>query len=290
MTVLEVGGGYGGFARLFSRLHPRTTYVIVDLPDSLCYSAAFLGLNFPDSRHCLVTPEIADGMTPETLRQYDFVFVPVGLERPFMGFDIDLLVNTYSFGEIPNAVVERWFQAINSARNIRNLFLLNHFLNKLAYTYKPDGNAASLLLGPDWEIAAWELNPEYTEDPIETQLDLNYLQLVATRRDPRPLAERKREALDLVRFARGLPWYRTITIDLKREPGTPRALRRMPASRAGGLLRLQWDAARLMPCLETVETLALYLMSLTTDGHPFGETVYLKNRLKTLPTADEIAD
>lgn len=287
-TVLELGGGYGGFSRIFKTLHPSATYIIVDLPNSLCYSAAFLKLNFPDARHHLVTPETAAEVTPKTVDQHDFIYVPVGLEQTFLDLSIDLFLNTYSFGEIPNKEIERWFDRINGAANIKSIYLLNHFLNVAGYTYKPDGNAASVLLGSDWQVERWELNPEYTEDPIETQLDLNYLEIVATRPSEPGPANRRRAALEAVQFARSLPWFKVLTKRLQNRESTRAPLRRMVATRAGGLLYLLWDAARSFPCRETVETFVLYLIYINSEKQQYGETVYLSNRSRTLPTAAEL--
>lgn len=287
-TVLELGGGYGGFSRIFKSLHPDTTYIIVDLPNSLCYSAAFLNLNFPNARHLLVTPETATDVTTETVDQYDFVYVPTGLEQPFLDLPIDLFLNVYSFGEIPNKEIERWFERINGAANIKSIYLLNHFLNIAGYTYKPDGNAASILLGADWQVEAWELNPEYTEDPIETQLDLNYLEIVATRPSDPDTANRRRAALQDVQFARKLPWFKTVSRELRDRQVASSPLRRMVATRSGGLLHLLWDATRLLPCRETVETFVLYLVYINRNKHPYGETIYLRNLLNTLPLAADL--
>jgi Tetratricopeptide repeat len=43
LAIVEIGGGFGGLAYLLQQLLPNSHYVIVDLPESLAFSAAYLG-------------------------------------------------------------------------------------------------------------------------------------------------------------------------------------------------------------------------------------------------------
>jgi putative sugar O-methyltransferase len=49
-SVLELGGGYGGLARLVQVLAPDTTYVDIDYPEALALAHVNLRMNFPDLR------------------------------------------------------------------------------------------------------------------------------------------------------------------------------------------------------------------------------------------------
>lgn len=48
--VIEIGGGYGALARLFTLGSPKTEYVIIDLPESLFFSYVFINANFPEHK------------------------------------------------------------------------------------------------------------------------------------------------------------------------------------------------------------------------------------------------
>ena len=49
-SILEIGGGYGGIAHHLSNILGNVVYVIVDLPETLLFSAAYLSLHNPDKR------------------------------------------------------------------------------------------------------------------------------------------------------------------------------------------------------------------------------------------------
>jgi len=45
--VIEFGGGYGSLARIYRKLIPNVTYVIIDLPEFLILQRLYLRMNFP---------------------------------------------------------------------------------------------------------------------------------------------------------------------------------------------------------------------------------------------------
>ncbi len=69
--IVEIGSGYGALARIFKTMLPDTTYVLIDLPESLFYAQVFLQSNFPDAKVFYVQDQM-----PASLDDYDFVFVP----------------------------------------------------------------------------------------------------------------------------------------------------------------------------------------------------------------------
>jgi hypothetical protein len=71
--LLEIGGGWGGFAYQFKCLHPGACYVIVDFPEALLFSAVYLTTMFPDASILTVGPASDPG---RDWRGHDFVFVP----------------------------------------------------------------------------------------------------------------------------------------------------------------------------------------------------------------------
>ena len=100
-TVLEVGGGWGGFAYQFKTLFPNTTYVIVDFPELFLYSATYLGTVCPDARLAFY----GDATTSADWQGADFLFVPNTAMAALEGLRPDLLVNLVSFQEMTAAQV-----------------------------------------------------------------------------------------------------------------------------------------------------------------------------------------
>lgn len=47
-TIVEFGGGYGNLARILRTFLPNVTYIIVDLPEIVCFQYLFLRLNFAE--------------------------------------------------------------------------------------------------------------------------------------------------------------------------------------------------------------------------------------------------
>ena len=91
--VLEIGGGYGGFAHHFKRVIPQSTYVIVDLPETLLFSATYLRLMNPDKRVHIYDPE-DNQQTWEQIRTHnDFVLLPTWKIATVPDGCLDLVIN-----------------------------------------------------------------------------------------------------------------------------------------------------------------------------------------------------
>ncbi len=86
-TILEIGAGYGGLARVLQLKAPRH-YVIVDLVDSLFCSYVYLKANFPDAVFEW------DGVGA------DFNFIPAHHTSKLPGGRCDMAINTCSLGEM----------------------------------------------------------------------------------------------------------------------------------------------------------------------------------------------
>ena len=98
-VVLEIGGGFGGLAFHLKRQVPRARYLIIDLPESLVFSAIYLSTFFPDQQNVIAT-------SPHSIiRDLDrpgFTFIPNHFSHGFReaGIRVDLAVNTLSMSEM----------------------------------------------------------------------------------------------------------------------------------------------------------------------------------------------
>ncbi len=97
--VVEIGSGWGGFGYQIKKHFPNVTYVCVDLPQTMLFSAVYLSSLFPDS-NTLIYGDIADEQLLDKWYDYDFIFLPhykfADLELP----NIDVAINTVSFQEM----------------------------------------------------------------------------------------------------------------------------------------------------------------------------------------------
>lgn len=103
--VIEIGSGWGGFAYQFKTLFPATTYVLVDLPASLIFSATYLMTLFPGARVKFVDGSSGSTIIPDA-PSFDFIFAPhYGWHDLAIGTP-DLAVNFASFQEMTTAQVD----------------------------------------------------------------------------------------------------------------------------------------------------------------------------------------
>ncbi len=149
--VLEIGAGYGNLARSFKSMVPDLSYVIVDLPEALFFSYVYLSLNFPDAKIKHVTENSENG-----LDGFDFVLIPVQLNRFVEGGKFDLAINLGGFQEMPRGAVEFWIDFIQSVISVRFFYSVNRFLNK----GKKTGYPIWFMLDSRWVRRIFETGPK----------------------------------------------------------------------------------------------------------------------------------
>lgn len=111
--VLEVGGGYGGFAHHLSRIVPRMTYVIVDLPETLLFSAPYLALHDPAKRlYVYEGRDFEAALRPGRIADFDFVLIPDYRLDALNETRFDLAINVASFQEMREEQVARYLDFI----------------------------------------------------------------------------------------------------------------------------------------------------------------------------------
>lgn len=112
--VLEIGAGWGGFAYQLKTLFPRTTYLIVDLPATMLFSATYLKATFPDARMRFYG-EGPDEDLLNDVNKADFVFIPAHAFARLPIPAVDLAVNIASFQEMTTAQVTGYVQKLDES-------------------------------------------------------------------------------------------------------------------------------------------------------------------------------
>lgn len=150
--VLEIGSGYGRFVRVLRLAGRAQRFTLVDLPQSLLFAFAFLRLQFPKARMKII--ESPADVYPAMERDFDFVFCPVQFVDALAPANVDLLVNTYSFGEMPQGCVDHLMGCIHATLRPQYFYSLNSiFTNKNRHFdigYLGEGNEIVLNLEPEW--------------------------------------------------------------------------------------------------------------------------------------------
>jgi hypothetical protein len=139
--VCEIGGGYGGPARLWltNPIHRPSKYIIVDLPESLFFSELYLAKHFGTERVFYVGDRSA--ATARKLASAPVVLCPNGYIDMLAPLAIDLVINTNSMQEMSEAYVDffmdwldrqdcSFFISINFA--LQDLRVLRESMNTLS--------------------------------------------------------------------------------------------------------------------------------------------------------------
>jgi hypothetical protein len=122
-VVLEIGSGWGGFAYQFKTLCPNATYVCVDLPPTMLFSAVYLKTLFPEAK-TLIYGEPGFEQKVKSLRDYDFVFVPHYYFPLLPKPKIDLGLNMVSFQEMTTEQVDGYARTLRDF-GCRRIYSLN---------------------------------------------------------------------------------------------------------------------------------------------------------------------
>ncbi len=96
--LLEIGGGYGCLAYQLKRIVDNSTYVIIDLPETLLFSASYLSLALPDKRIYFYDASVAKAIGRAS--DYDFMLLPNYALSCLANNSFDLALNTASFQEM----------------------------------------------------------------------------------------------------------------------------------------------------------------------------------------------
>jgi len=121
--VLEIGGGWGGFAYQYKTLYPKTKYVIIDLPQTLLFSGTYLLSLFPEASSQFISSaeELAEVASKDLP---DFTFIPHYLTEDIGQLNIDLAINMVSFQEMTSEQVAQYGRVLRDS-GCANLYSLN---------------------------------------------------------------------------------------------------------------------------------------------------------------------
>jgi len=105
--VLDIGGGYGGLAHHLSNICRNATYILVDLPETLLFSASYLSLLNPQKKIYIYEPsDFPKIMRPGAVESYDFVLLPNYRLQSLTNLHFDLIINVASLQEMTTGQVE----------------------------------------------------------------------------------------------------------------------------------------------------------------------------------------
>ncbi len=121
ITIGELGGGCGQFAYYLLRKSVNSTYIDVDLPETLCLAAYYLMMSFPDKKTLLY----GEGkFSSAAYEDFNLIFMP-SFEIENIGQNsIDLFVNKNSLGEMTSEAAKNYLYFI--LKSTKYFFHMNH--------------------------------------------------------------------------------------------------------------------------------------------------------------------
>lgn len=119
--LLEIGGGYGGFAYQLLHRHKNANVVIVDIPETMIISIYFLRQNFPKVQMALHMD--FDGQIDWDA--YQVHFIPSYYAGMIYGTEFDIAVNSNSFLEMRQEDIDMYFNLIQVRNKVRYFYNYN---------------------------------------------------------------------------------------------------------------------------------------------------------------------
>ena len=274
--IFELGGGHGSLARVLKASLNVKTYIICDIPESLFFSAGFLTINFPNANFAFVDEENYKSVAAN-VKDYDFIFVPTGLESVFSETKIDIFINTHSLGEMLNHVIDRWAKFVNNS-SIKRVFFVNRFLNYGSHIHKQNGNNCSIMLDHSWEIKHWRLNPDFMTTPFEGDHEPQYLLIMAEKGQEIESVDRRLKYVDqLCKDICLEPWYERMCAATSLQTTITDSRTVIPnrnyATHMGSTLFKLWNCLRLHPTKEGIKLFLMYLKYINFNGPIFEESL-----------------
>lgn len=99
-SVVEIGGGYGGLAHHLSNIVGESTYLLIDLPETLLFAAAYLSSLDRDKTLYLYDKSDFEEVVRNRWEEYRFILVPNYVLDDLRHLRFDLAINVGSFQEM----------------------------------------------------------------------------------------------------------------------------------------------------------------------------------------------
>jgi putative sugar O-methyltransferase len=124
-AVMEIGAGNGNLASL---LHHTlgSTYIIVDLPETLCLSIPHLASLFPDGK--ILMPHESRSYD---INAYDFIFLTPDQTKTIADNSIDLSISTAAFQEMTHRQIAEYLELIQRVGHEGSHFLCSSRVEKI---------------------------------------------------------------------------------------------------------------------------------------------------------------
>jgi putative sugar O-methyltransferase len=132
LRLLDIGGGYGGMARMLKLLNPQMRIILLDLPEVTAAQHYYLTRAFPDARLFGYSDWVKGGMDAFFDGQYSFALLPPWCMESVPAASMSMVLNMRSMQEMSRAVIAGYLSQIERVIQVGGIFYcLNRYEKKI---------------------------------------------------------------------------------------------------------------------------------------------------------------
>jgi putative sugar O-methyltransferase len=150
-VLIDIGGGYGGLARLIKLSRPSVRFVLLDLPEVNAIQTYFLTRSFPEAKVLGLSDVLdAGSIDPERL-DFDFLVIPGQLFERLRPLSFEAVINTRSMMEMDPSTVAYYFRQIQEKLAPGGFFYcVNRYAKKTRLKDYPFDERWRVILSEPW--------------------------------------------------------------------------------------------------------------------------------------------
>jgi putative sugar O-methyltransferase len=168
-TVVDIGGGYGGLARLIKLAHPEVKLVLFDLPEINTIQTYFLGNAFPDATVLGLRDVAHQNVIDPREIDVDFLVLPGQLIDKLRPGSFQLAINTRSMMEMDLETVSHYVGEIQDKLAVGGAFFcINRYEKKTRLKDYPFDERWYVSYSEPWPTVI-DGNPHHELIAIRTQ-------------------------------------------------------------------------------------------------------------------------
>mgnify|MGYP001180351117 CR=1 FL=1 len=147
LKIIEIGGGYGGLARILKQVYPNAKMVLFDLPESNTISTYYLSHSFPNAKMMIMA-----NYEKKKLFEADFTVLPGWLMTEITGNSVDLVINTRSMMEMEKIIVDQYVEQIQRVTKPGGYFYCVNRYEKSKSSWKRPFLFHEMPFDKKWEV------------------------------------------------------------------------------------------------------------------------------------------
>ena len=99
--IMDIGSSYGALMSIIKDNYPKTSIVLVDLPEQLAAAQYYLRLKFPKAKFAEYSDlKLCKKIDRDLIRNYDFLLIPSFMFEKLEENSVDLITNSVSLNEM----------------------------------------------------------------------------------------------------------------------------------------------------------------------------------------------